>query len=338
MIARPNKKISWRLGVLHRADVAPCRRFARITAAELGFSTAAAEEVSLVVSELSTNLIKHAGGGQLVFKPVARAGKAGLQIEATDEGPGMPKLLLRDGFSTVGTLGVGLGAVNRLTDELKIKARRGGGTHVLCRKWIREDTIALPDCPLDIGAASRAKLVDNGDDFVIRRWGVHALVGVIDGCGHGAPAHLAARVARHYVEGHYDNPLGDIFAGVERDCRATRGVVMALARFDWMAGEVSFASVGNIESRIFAAEAALPVKIRRGILGANAPRPALTTQAWTADSILVMHSDGVNSRWDRAALKQWANDPADAMARGLLRQFGKPLDDATVLVVRRKVA
>jgi len=335
-ITAPRKLCSWQLEVRHRSDVAPARRLASVAAAESGFPPVACEEIALVVSELSTNLLKHAGGGQLVLKTVARLGRAGLQIDATDDGPGLPDHSLEDGFSTTGTLGVGLGAVNRLADEVKIKARRSGGTHVCCRKWIREKSLTPPGCPLDIGAASRGKLADNGDEFVIRRWGAHALVGVIDGCGHGEPAHRAARIARHYVEGHYESPLVDIFAGVERDCRATRGVVMALARFNGISGEVSFASVGNIESRMWTAEEAKPVKVRRGILGAHASRPALTTHPWTADSILVMHSDGVNKRWDRTVLGRQAHDSADVIARSLLRQFGKALDDATVVVVRGK--
>ena len=333
-IAATKKKFSWRVDVRHRADLAPAHRLARVAAKASSFDSTACEEIALVVMELSTNLIKHAGGGHVVLRPIARKGKTGLQIEATDNGPGMPELLLKDGFSTAGTLGVGLGAVNRLANELKIEARRGGGTRVSCCKWVREATIVLTACTLDIGAASRAKLCDNGDDFVIRLWGANAMVGIIDGCGHGEPAHRAARVARHYVEGHYDCPLGDIFEGVERDCRATRGVVMALARFDWIVGEVSFASVGNIESHLFAAGAPLPVNVRRGILGANAPRPALTTHSWTSESIMVMHSDGVSSRWDRNALNQ-PHDPADTVARNIMRKYGKPLDEATVVVVRK---
>ena len=78
-----------------------------------------------------------------------------------------------------------------------------------------------------------------------------ALVGVIDGLGHGQFAHRAAQTARQYVENHFDLPLDQIFRGVGRACRATRGVVMALARFDWGQGRLAFASVGNIAVRVF---------------------------------------------------------------------------------------
>jgi anti-sigma regulatory factor (Ser/Thr protein kinase) len=273
-----------RLEVTHRAHLVPALRLARETAESVGFDSLAAEEVALVVSELATNVLKHSGGGELRLKPLRRGRATGLQIETLDRGAGIADVgnSLRDGFSTVGTLGVGLGAVNRLSDQLKIKARTAGGTHITCCKWVREAPAIIADHPLEFGAASRAKSGENGDEFILRQGSGCAVAGVIDGCGHGEFARRAAGIARHYVEHHFDRPLPEIFLGVERDCRATRGVVMALARFDWAAGEVQFASVGDIQTRLLQGGTSLPVRVRRGILGAAAPSPVLTTHPWRA--------------------------------------------------------
>src|SRR5215471_8678078 len=82
---------------------------------------------------------------------------------------------------------------------------------------------------LDCGAATRTHplMTVNGDAFVLKQWSTGALVGVIDGLGHGQCAHQAAQTAWQYVENHFDQPLGTIFRGAGHVCQATRGVVMA---------------------------------------------------------------------------------------------------------------
>src|SRR5258708_16312541 len=117
----------------------------------------------------------------------------------------------------------------------------------------------------------------NGDTFVIQQWGESALVGVIDGVGHGQFAYSAAQAARQYVERHYDQPLADIFLGVARTCRATRGVVMGLARFDWGQGTLTFASVGTVEARAFDSPEPMNFVIPRRIMPLTPRRPSFTT-------------------------------------------------------------
>jgi hypothetical protein len=87
---------------------------------------------------------------------------------------------------------------------------------------------------MEFGVATRPRTFGavNGDAFVVKPWARSVLAGIIDGLGHGQFAHRAAQTARQYVESHFDQPLDQIFRGTGRACRATRGVVMALARFD----------------------------------------------------------------------------------------------------------
>lgn len=328
-------EVSQTIEVRHRSDVAPARNLAREAAIALGFSSEESEEIALVASELATNLVKYTPGGRLVLTPVLGPEKRGLQIESRDEGPGIADIrqALADGYSSSGSLGVGLGSVNRLTDEFDIKSHPGRGTHLTCRKWIRARPGPARDCPLDFGVASRGKTDPNGDDFLVKRWDGSALAGLIDGCGHGQQAHQAARITRHYAETHYDLPIEALFAGIERACHGTRGVVMALARFDWEAGKLTFGSVGNIEARLLNGETRLPFIVRRGILGAHAPRPVVSTIPWDNGNILVLHTDGLTSHWSAAQFKALLGKPADEIARELLRSLGKTLDDATALVV-----
>src|SRR5262249_35108513 len=132
------------------------------------------------------------------------------------------------------------------------------------------------------GAATRAYRLGpvNGDAFVFKRWEHFALAGLIDGLGHGQRAAQAALTARQYVETHYAQPLRSIFRETGRACRSSRGVVMALARFDLKSEKLSFASIGNIEARLLGGETRPKFIVRRGIVGGDAPEPAVTEHPW----------------------------------------------------------
>jgi serine/threonine protein phosphatase PrpC len=263
-----------------------------------------------------------------------------MQIISQDSGPGIADVeeVLTDGFSTAGGLGCGLGTVNRLMDELDIVSEPGtsAGTRIACKRWLRPDVRPGLPAPLAVDAATRPHpgMTANGDAFVIKHWGEDTLVAVIDGLGHGPFAQRAAQTAQQYVESHVDQPLDVIFRGVGRACRATRGVVMALARFDWGGTRLTFASIGNIEARVFGSVEPMDFAIRRGIVGVNAPNPVVTQHRWQPNHVLVLHSDGVTTRWRWEDFRDLKSASASVMARRLLHALAKDDDDATVLVVK----
>ncbi len=329
------------LEIRHASCVSAARSAAQAAAATLGFAQEACQEIAIVMTELATNLIKHARGGTLTMMSLSEKARVGLQIESLDHGPGFIDIeqALTDRFSTAGSRGTGLGAVNRLMDELNIRSSRGEGAQIVCRKWIRAHRQSTRACPLDVGVATRPRRINepNGDAFVVKRWAESVLVAVIDGLGHGQFAHHAAQAARHYVEGHYDMPLDLIFKGAGRACRATRGVVMALARFDWGSGLLAFGALGNIEARVFSASAPFRFAMRRGVIGMSTSHVPVTETPWPADNILVLHSDGLHSRWDWKDFPCAAEQPAQHLAQDLLRSQSNEDDDATVIVVRNMI-
>jgi anti-sigma regulatory factor (Ser/Thr protein kinase) len=324
------------------SDMHVARRAAKDMALALGFDAKVSDEIAIAVSELASNLVKYAQGGTLTLMPINDGERVGIQVASRDLGPGIADVeqALMDGFSTAGGLGCGLGAVNRLMDQFDIRSQRGaaGGTNVVCTRWLRVDAPIMSPCPLEFGAATRAcpPLTVNGDAFVIKRWDASALVSVIDGLGHGQYAHRAAHAARQYVETHFDQPLDAIFRGVGRTCRATRGVVMALVRFNFEGHGIrfSFASVGNIEVRLLGGPAREHFIIRRGILGGNAPNPRVTEHRWEPGNVMVLHSDGVTHRWGLEDFPDLAAESATTIAQRLLRTLAKAHDDATVVVVK----
>lgn len=329
--------------VAHSSDVILARQEAKVLAARIGFDDTLSEEIALVVSELASNLVRHANAGRLILTNVTNGSRCGIQIESLDAGPGIADVeqALTDGFSTVDSLGYGLGTVNRLVDELDITSNLKTGTHILCRRWIRQYDLVIENCPLEFGAATRPHprmQGINGDAFIIKKWNGTALVGVIDGLGHGQWAQRASHTARKYIESHFDQPLKDIFLGVARACRATRGVVMALAQFDLAYQKLSFASIGNIEARVFGSPEPLKFVIRRGIIGLNAPSPIVTEHTWHPNNIMILHSDGVKTHWGKADFHEMADESATVIAHHLLREFAKDEDDATVVVIRNKLS
>jgi len=319
-------------------DVRQAEATTRSFAGILGFSPDDCDQLAIVVSELGSNLVKHAHGGSIQLRDIAGAGCSGIEIDSEDEGPGFRDFeqALTDGYSTAGSLGTSLGAINRLMDDLEFSSLPEGGARIVCKRWLRPAATISFGCWLEFGAATRSYRMqrENGDAFIVRQWQGKAIVGVIDGLGHGQFAQRASQTAKQYIETHFDQSLDNLFRGVGRACRATRGVVMALAAFDGAQRTFKLGSVGNIETRVYGQTGPLNFVLRRGVIGLNAPQPVVSDHAWTPQSIMIMHSDGLRTHWDWQEFRELANEPAEVIARALLNALGKLDDDATIVVVR----
>ena len=118
-------------------DIVSARQKGRGMATELGFSSGDATLIATAISELARNIVSYAGKGQITLKMVTGSSRQGISVIASDDGPGIPdiRLALRDGFSTSGSLGLGLPGVRRLMDEFEITSQPGQGTIVAVKKW-----------------------------------------------------------------------------------------------------------------------------------------------------------------------------------------------------------
>lgn len=324
------------LAVTQPVDVRRANEAARSFARTVGFGATEADEIALAVTELASNLIKHASGGSIKFTSLESGERNGIQIESEDSGPGIAdvELAVTDGYSTAGSLGTGLGAINRLMDSLEFEAR-SKGVRIVCQRFIRPKSSPFGVRWLEFGSATRAcrMLPENGDAVVFKEWDGKALAGVIDGLGHGQFAQRASHAARQYVEQHFDQPLESLFRGVSRACRATRGVVMTLGRFEMAKQKVSLAGIGNVDARIIGQVHGHSV-LRRGVLGLNAPQPVVSEHDWTPESVLIINSDGLRSRWSWEEFQDVAHERPGVIARRMLQKLGKMEDDATVVVVK----
>jgi serine/threonine-protein kinase RsbT len=126
-----------RVAINSDQDIVLARQKGRALATELGFSAGDATLIAAAISELARNIVSYARAGQITLKVLNNANRQGLSIIATDNGPGIQDIrqAMRDGFSTSGSLGMGLPGVRRLMDEFMIDSQLGRGTTVAVKKW-----------------------------------------------------------------------------------------------------------------------------------------------------------------------------------------------------------
>lgn len=126
-----------RLPIRHDADIVAARQAGRAMASELGFSGSDLTVIATAISEVTRNIVRYAGRGELIVSKVRRGARQGVQVIAQDQGPGIRDLdlAMQDGYSTGNSLGLGLPGSRRLMDEFEIQSEPGRGTTVTLRKW-----------------------------------------------------------------------------------------------------------------------------------------------------------------------------------------------------------
>jgi anti-sigma regulatory factor (Ser/Thr protein kinase) len=352
-VSLPCKRVtSAQISVGHSFECAVAQETARQIANKLGFAAVAGEEIVRVVTELALHMARHMGCGVLTLRLLDDGARVGIEVEAEEHDPGIrnPERLFREGNSSGAVLDSGLGDMQGLMDEREISSTAGLGMRIVCRRWLRPQAdpvvvtpataqSAIVQSPIverwQVGVATRPRhlAAANGDAFVICECEGRLLAGVIDGLGHGEPAERAALAAQAYVQSHYDLPLDQLFRGVNSACHGTRGVVMALARFESPTVMMS-ANLGNVEMRAWSGTKRFDVAVQRGFLGVQEEQVQVQRHHWEPNWMLVLHSDGVRGQW------QWSDFPGleqgtpQAVANQFLRTLAKPDDDATVLVVK----
>lgn len=128
-----------RIHIDSEPDIVVARQQGRALAAELGFSPGDLALVATAISEVTRNIIEYAGCGELLLRLIGDRSRRGIELVASDLGPGIPdlELAMQDGYSTGGGLGLGLPGAKRLMDEFEIESAVGRGTVVRMKKWVR---------------------------------------------------------------------------------------------------------------------------------------------------------------------------------------------------------
>lgn len=124
--------------IQNSADIVAARQQGRALASQAGFSHSNLTIIATAISEVARNIVEYAKEGELTITLVSDANKKGVEIIASDTGPGIPDVttVMRDGFSTGKGLGIGLPGARRLMDEFTIASTVGVGTIVTMKKWV----------------------------------------------------------------------------------------------------------------------------------------------------------------------------------------------------------
>lgn len=313
------------------------RRHAVAQAERLNFGISESGALAIAVTEIATNLVKHAGGGSIIVEPTGRNGNRGLRVLALDKGPGIRDVAsaMRDGHSTAGTAGNGLGAIRRLSDAFDIYSSPGSGTVILADFRAHKKVVEKAPA-IEVGVIS---VPIKGEEVCGDGWGAKVtadsvLLMVVDGLGHGILASDAAREGeRVFSESRTDSP-SPILRDSHDAMRKTRGAAMAVASLHLDRRVVSFAGVGNISASIVSPEGSRGLASHNGTVGHHLQNIQEFTFPWNPNSLLIMHSDGLNTRWDAKVYPGiWNKHPA-LVAALLYRDFSRERDDVTVLVAR----
>ncbi len=320
------------------ADVGAVRRRVVTRARDLGLDEARASDAAIVASELASNVLKHAGRGGALSGAVEVGEQRGVAIVAWDRGPGMDlDACLRDGMSTAGTAGNGLGAVTRLATRWDAYAPAGGGTVVVA--LLLPTSARSEPRPVagggDIGAICLPIAGEQacGDAWEAHVDGAVTTVAVVDGLGHGPEAAKAAAAVLGAVRARPGDGLGPLLERAHRAAAATRGAAATVARIDREAGELSVAAVGNVTPWLLT-DGQRQLVTQHGTLGHVMPTIRVERYPFPAGATLILCSDGLKSRWSLADLPGLAARSPALIAAVLWRDLQRGRDDATVVVVR----
>ena len=311
------------------------RRVAAAQAAELGFDEETAGRVAVVVSELAGNLVKHVrGGGELLLRSVQRNATVSIEVVAVDRGPGINRReAFRDGFSTSGTSGTGLGAVARLSDAFDMQTSPEHGTAILSRIW-RD---APPGDPrVAVGAVCAAVTGErvSGDACSVADVGQTTRILVADGLGHGVDAEAAASKAVAVFDADHRSGVGEVLEAIHRALRSTRGAAVAIAEIDPDRRTLRYAGIGNISGSINGRDGTRNLVSHNGIVGHAIRRIQEFSYELPPNATVVLHSDGLRSRWTLDGYPGLMRRDPTLVAAVLFRDFERGRDDVTALVAR----
>lgn len=335
--------VTTRIRVPDESHVGSARRAAAMLAA--GLDEVVAGRLSIVVTELATNLARHATQGEILLSAVDR----GVEVISLDRGPGITDLrrALEDGFSTGGTSGTGLGAVRRQADVFDVYTQPGHGTVIVCRVMARgayaSNTPRAADARQGRGLDGAVVCVPvAGEEACGDGWATYArpdgtsLVMMVDGLGHG-PLAAAAADAATALFGKYAASFSptQIIEAMHLALRPTRGAAVAVAWLDPAAHSIRFSGVGNISASIVSVGQSQSLVSVNGIVGHHMGRTREFEYAWPEDAMLIMHSDGLTARWSLTSMPGVLSRDPGIAAGVLYRDEARGRDDVTVLAVRR---
>jgi anti-sigma regulatory factor (Ser/Thr protein kinase) len=311
--------------------VGEVRRFATDLADGLGLDDTVKGRVAIVATEAATNVQRHGGGGSVLLRAADDATGRYVEVLAIDSGRGIgdPDAALRDGFSTGGTSGTGLGAIRRLSASFDLWSERDRGTLLVARIG------TVSSMPFSFGALSIAAPGETacGDAWSLHVSGARLRLVMVDGLGHGRGAETAARAAIESTAKTTTRTNTEALEAAHGALMPTRGAAMGVCDVDLVSRRLSWAGVGNISGLTVTERARHNVVSHPGIVGHTMRKVQAFEYEWPPYGVGVFHSDGVTTSWDLSKYPGILRRHPALIAAALFRDHVRGKDDATVVVI-----
>lgn len=304
------------------------------------FAATQTAEIDLIVSEITSNIIKHAGHGELLYRIDDNGDGATFEIISIDNGPGIADTvrMIKDGVSTTQTLGHGLGSINRLSNLSQLYSIRGWGTilYALVKTKQRKTAPGKP-AGLEVTAlcVNKPREVVCGDGYAVRQRVTDMTILFADGLGHGIHAKEAVdRAADVFLQSRETDPVA-IIRLMHENIRKTRGLVGTIAHADLATRRWSFCGVGNIFTKIYTGIEFRTYMSYNGTIGLNLPSSmSASSYLMEPNQQVIMCTDGIQSRWDLnkyPAIQKYHNM---ILAAAVYKDFSRRNDDSSVLIAK----
>ncbi|HEY3704345.1 MAG TPA: ATP-binding SpoIIE family protein phosphatase [Terracidiphilus sp.] len=318
--------------VTDASSVGEVRRAAMTLGHRLGMDQTRSGELSLLATEVSRNVLVHGGGGQVILSGVRDGDGPLARILAMDQGPGIADVTraMSDGYSTAGTMGAGLGAMKRMATEFEIFTGNKG-TIVMVGVGRAE-----PESDLKIAGMAVPYPGERvcGDGWFCHREKDRTVVLLTDGLGHGWGAAEAAQESIATFQKNVHLPPAALLGAIHDALRKTRGAVGAVVEIRPKERRLTYSGVGNISAVLVNGEASKNMVSHNGTLGATVSRMQEFQFEWMPGAMVVLHSDGVQTRWDLGSYAGLVARHPAVIGGALLRDFRRQRDDASVIVIK----
>ena len=320
-----------------RSLIAFIKREIHNLALQIGFTPHRAAETDIIVAELTSNLIKYANGGELLYRAHLEDEQNQIEIYCLDNGVGFENVakIMNDGYSSSNTLGHGLGSIKRLSNDFQIYSMKNWG----CVQYVK--ICEKPDFQLSTlktGLNYTTISVNYpgekicGDGYYVKHSSKGFQIFVGDGLGHGESANEAAQLAIKVFRQTITWDPAEILREIHSKVKKTRGLVATIASVDYKSEVWNVCGIGNINTRIFNGLENKTYTPYNGIIGHNIPRTLNNTIVpYKKHQIIIMHSDGLRTRWNLNDMTSIFKHNPGIIAASLLKENIRGTDDATIL-------
>lgn len=315
-------------------DVGSARRLLLDFCGSVAFSALEQAELAIVITEIATNLARHTYTGGTINCHIS-PDKTNVTLIARDSGPGISNVpeALKDGYSTGGSLGGGLGAILRLSDSFSLETTDKGTT-----LKVTKSALSSKHSQLSISVQSRPHPASqvNGDGSFVCEGNDRSLFGVFDALGHGTAAYKTAEMLKHCLEELHSLPLAQIIELTHKRMLSSRGAVIFLASLNHHTAALEYISLGNIEGRLYSGSSYKKLTNQNGTVGITIPPVNVIRLTWQQNTALILTSDGINPNWN-IENTDWCTAQLNKTSMKILTTWGRDNDDATVMIVRNKL-